>query len=77
MLLYAVRESKLFKQRKEAIEYIYSESIKIDKVMKIGEVNVEKIKSTPKYDPMHPIKSIFSELLSGTPEIKGVKLIKE
>ena len=72
-----VCESKLFKQRKEAIEYIYSEPIKIDKVEKIGEVNVEKIKSTPEYDPMHPIRSIFGALLSGTPEAKGVKLIKE
>ena len=72
-----VRESKLFKQRKEAIEYIYSEPIKIDKVEKIGEVNVEKIKSAPEYDPMHPIRSIFGKLLSGTPEAKGVKLIKE
>jgi len=71
------RESKLFKQRKEAIEYVYTQPIKIDKVEKIGEVNVEKVKSTPEYDPMHPIRSIFSALLSGTPEAKGVKLIKE
>lgn len=74
---YPVRESKLFKQRKEAIEYIYSEPIGIDKTTKIGEVNVEELRSSTNYDPMHPIRSIFSALLSGTPEAKGVKLIKE
>lgn len=72
-----VCESKLFKQRKEAIEYIYSEPIKIDKTTKIGEVNVEELRSSPKYDPMHPIRTIFTELLSDTPEVKGVNLIKE
>jgi len=72
-----VCEAKLFKQRKKAIEYIYSEPIEIENITKIGEVNVSDLRSCSKYDPTHPIRSIFRELLSNTPEVKGVNLIRE
>ena len=67
--------SKSFKQRKEAIEYIYKDNIPISKAEKIGEVNVQELKKSAGFDPLRPIRSIFTNLLKGTPEEKGARLL--
>lgn len=64
------KESNLLKQRKHALEYIYKDNIPISVLTKIGEVNISQLKKTKAYDDTKPIKSIFSALLSGTPEQK-------
>ena len=66
-------QSTLYKQRKEAIEYIYQDYIPAENIEKIGEVNPEKLKLTGEYDILKPIKSIFRALLKGTPEAKHVE----
>ncbi len=68
-------KSSLFKQRKEAIEYIYPYNISINDAKKIGEINLKEFVDTPDYNPKLPMRSIFSKLLNGTPEQKGVDLI--
>jgi len=65
--------STLYKQRKEAIEYIYSDDIPITDVKKIGEINIAEFRQTSDFDITHPIKSIFTKLLHGTQEEKAVK----
>lgn len=72
---FPAKERKLFQQRKEAIEYIYSEDIPTSQIEKIGEVNVEELRKTAEYDPLRPIRSIFSALLRGTPQEKGALLL--
>lgn len=67
-------ESKLFSQRKEAIEYIYKEPIDINKATKIGEVNAEEIINQGQ--PIYQVREIFKTLLSGTPEANGLKNLK-
>lgn len=53
--------SKLYKQRKEAIEYFYSEKINIKDVEKIGEATLPK-------DFEGQANNIFKQLLKGTKE---------
>jgi hypothetical protein len=67
--------SKLFKQRKQALEYIYKEEIPITAAEKIGEVNIERLRSSAEYNPTKPMRSIFTALLKGTPEVKGAELL--
>lgn len=67
--------AKHFTEKKEAIEYVYRNSIPISDVEKIGEVNVAELRKTAEYDPIRPIRSIFSALLDGTPEQKGALLL--
>lgn len=67
--------SKLFKQRKEAIEYVYPHDIKISDAEKIGEVNVAELRKSAEYDPIRPMRSIFMALLKGAPEQKGASLL--
>ena len=69
------KNAKLFKQRKEALEYIYPEDIPISSAEKIGEVNVRDLRATADYDPIRPMRSIFTKLLKGTAEIKGAELL--
>lgn len=71
----SIRERKLFQQRKEAIEYIYTEEIPTSQIEKIGEVNVDELRKTTEYDPLKPMRSIFSALLRGTPQEKGALLL--
>lgn len=68
--------SKLLKQRKKAIEYAYFDKIPVSDVEKIGEVNIAKLRKTADYDPVRPMRSIFTALLKGTPEEKGASLLK-
>ena len=67
--------SSLYKQRKEALEYIYLDDILMSDVEKIGEVNIKALRETADYDPVRPIRSIFTNLLKGTPEVKGAELL--
>lgn len=67
--------SKLLKQRKKAIEYVYFNEIPSSNFEKIGEVNISKLRKTADYDPVRPMRSIFSKLLQGTPEEKGALLL--
>lgn len=69
------KDSHLYKQRKEAIEYIYRGEIPISVTEKIGEVNIEELRKSAKYDPLRPMRSIFTALLKGTPEVKGAELL--
>lgn len=70
------KDSKLYKQRKHAIEYIYEDAIPISDVTKIGEVNVELLRDSRLYDPTKPMRSIFTALLKEQPEVKGAELLK-
>ncbi len=69
------KESQLFARKKEAIEYIYKGNIPISNTEKIGEVNIAKLRSSSEYDPTKPMRSIFTALLKGTPEVKGAQLL--
>ena len=64
-----------YKRKKEAIEYIYREDIPIDKIEKIGEVNIVNLKKSYEYDIKKPMRSIFTALLKDTPECKGAELL--
>jgi len=67
--------SKLYKQRKEAIEYIYPNPIPVNCTQKIGEVNITELKKSQNYDILKPLRSIFVQLLKGTPEEKNAQLL--
>lgn len=71
----SVKERKLFQQRKHAFEYIYPEDIPVSKIEKIGEINVEELRKSAEYDPLKPMRSVFSALLKGTPQEKGALLM--
>lgn len=63
--------SRHYKQKKSAIEYIYPEDISLGKIDKIGEVKLEKINA------LTSIKAVFETLLQGTPEEKAIAAIKD
>lgn len=58
-----------FKQNKEAIEYIYKDTIPMNMVQKVGETTVDTTSMN--------IKELFMSLLKDAPEIKGAELLKE
>lgn len=64
----SAKNSGLYKQRKQAIEYIYPDEINISQVEKIGSTKVK----------IHTFAGVefFSKLLKGTPEEKSIKLLK-
>ena len=64
--------AKSYKQRKEAIEYIYPDEILISDVQKIGEAEIN-----PKNVDKISLRFFFSKLLKGQPEQKAVALLKE
>ena len=47
----------------------------IDICEKIGEINIGELRKSTEYDPIKPMRSIFSALLKGTPEEKGALLL--
>jgi hypothetical protein len=69
------KDASLLKQRKQALEYIYQEDIPISSVEKIGEVNLTQLRSSAEYNPTKPVRSLFTSLLKGTPEVKGAELL--
>lgn len=68
-------EASRYKQRKEAIEYIYHDDIPAENIEKIGEVNINNLKDSLEYDSKKPIKSFFMAMLEGTPEFNCTKLL--
>ena len=67
---------RLFTTRKDAIEYIYPETIDIKNVQKIGQINPSEFELTAEYNPNNPMQSVFGKMLSGQPEQKGALLIQ-
>ena len=67
---------RLFTTRKDALEYIYPETIDIQNVQKIGEINPSKFELTGEFNPDKPMQSVFGKLLEGQPEQKGALLIQ-
>ena len=59
--------SHLYKQRKEAIEYIYKNDISMSDVQKVGEMNFSRVSENIKKGF---IKNTFEELFEGAPEVK-------
>jgi len=69
-------EAPLYKMRKEAIEYIYSENISVENVEQIGNtIHVPSLRENIKFR-INPVKCIMQSLLKGTPEEKGLTLMK-
>ncbi len=72
------KNAKSYKQKKEAIEYIYRDNIPMTNVQKIGEIDFKDITGlllSFDYDAQRPVRSIFVNLLEGNPEVKGAKLL--
>lgn len=69
------KDSHLFKQRKQALEYVYHDNIPITDAEKIGEVDIAQLRKSADYDIVRPMRSIFTALLKGTPEVKGAELL--
>ena len=71
---------KHYTRHKEAIEYIYTDTIPIKDVIKIGETNTKiitnEINSKKDIKKLVPLE-LISELLQGQPEIKSVELLKQ
>lgn len=66
-------EAKRYKQRKEAIEFIYQDSIPINIVEPIGQkLNVPEFRLSLEYDCFNPAKSILAHILNGIPEGRGL-----
>lgn len=59
--------SHLYKQRREAIEYIYKNNISMSDVQKVGEMNFSRVSENIKKGF---IKNTFEELFEGAPEAK-------
>lgn len=67
-------KSRLYKNRKEAIEYIYQDSIPIEIVTPIGNrVNIPTLRQSTDFNSENPPKSILTHLLEGTPESKALR----
>lgn len=67
--------SGLYKQRKEALEYIYKDDIPISNVEKIGEIHLSNLRGFGEKDQLPSMRRIFMGLLKGTPEVKGAELL--
>lgn len=67
-------KSRLYKNRKEAIEYIYQDPIPIELVTPIGNsVDIPLLRKSVDFDSDNPPKSILTHLLDGTPESKALR----
>ena len=67
-------KSKLYKNRKEAIEYIYKDDIPIEKAEQIGQIlNI----NTLDYDKNNPVKSILQKILEGLPEEIAIRYLRK
>ena len=63
-------KSKLYKNRKEAIEYIYKGDIPIEKAEQIGQILDI---NTLSYDKNNSVKSILQKILEGFPEENAIR----
>lgn len=69
-------EAPLYKRQKEAIEFIYKDSIPLKDTERIGNiVNVPSLRQNIRFD-INPVKLIMESLLEGTQEGKGANLMK-
>ena len=67
-------KSKLYKNRKEAIEYIYKDDIPIEKAEQIGQIlNI----NTLDYDKNNSVKSILQKILEGLPEENAIRHLRK
>lgn len=67
-------KSRLYKNRKEAIEYIYQDQIPIKIALPIGNsVDIPMLRKSIGFDFNNPSKSILTHLLEGTPESKALQ----
>jgi len=64
------QKSKLYKQKKKAIEYIYSHNIDISKVERIGDVKISTVEK-------QSIKELFLKLFANSPEENAVSRMKD
>ena len=70
----AIEGKKL--KRKEAVEYIYKESIPIEDIEEIGfPINIAELRKTEEFDYNAPVKSVLTKALVGTNEEKGIQFI--
>ena len=63
---------KLYRGKKQPLEFIYPKSIDADCIEEIGTLNVEAFKRTAEYDSSKPNRSILGALLKGQPEAKSL-----
>ena len=68
------KKSKLYKNRKEAIEYIYKDDIPLEKAVQIGQIlNINTID----YDKNNSVKSILQKCLNDLPEEIAIRYLKK
>ena len=67
-------KSKLYKNRKEAIEYIYKGDIPIEKAEQIGQILDI---NTLDYDKNNSVKSILQKILEGLPEENAIRHLRK
>ena len=67
-------KSKLYKNRKEAIEYIYKDDIPIEKAEQIGQILDI---NTLDYDKNSSVKSILQKILEGLPEENAIRHLRK
>ncbi len=63
---------KLFRGKKQPIEFMYPQSISADCIEEVGTVNVKALEKSTEYDSSKPNRSILGALLKGHPEEKAL-----
>lgn len=74
----SAKVARRYKNKKEAIEYIYQDNIPVNAVEQIGNiVDIPRLRTTPdmSYDRLG--KAILKEALKGTNEAKGLHLLRD
>ena len=67
-------EARRYKNRKEAIEYIYQDKIPIHLAKPVGNiVDIPALRSSSEFDKNNPVKEILKHVFEGSPEGKGLK----
>ncbi|MBR3890181.1 hypothetical protein IKJ53_06665 [bacterium] len=72
----SAEDAKLYKNKKDAIEYIYQKDIPLNIVEEIGKpVNIYELRCKSNYNQENVTKLALKEALKNTPESKGLFLI--
>ena len=71
------KNSHLYKQRKEAIEYIYQEDIPLDVVDCVAKCDIGLLEFSPHFDRNRIARSFFMHLFEGLPEQKAVSFMED
>lgn len=67
-------EARRYKNRKEAIEYIYQDKIPIHLAEPVGNiVDIPALRSSREFDKNNPVKEILKHVFEGSSEGKGLK----